>query len=334
MKYIREMSRDMIFSSSYKQTFSQTPANDSRYDKQLTRTYCFKTFLEDAYAVIDGIPLPIPRDDNFNNLRQMINIKQSEEGVFIIKSFRYSGVKNIYAILRYWDASKIEIPTNIKNDIRTELIDNIKGYASELTFRLVEFISYRQLVNSDIKNHLLNGMVSLSLNNPEVPIEIATTIKIELSGEDSNQWMVIGDAVFPIIASKKFKESKITIGRCGSTVAEHLIEDHSLYNIYPTKDIANDHRTSTSFKSDKHTLEKIKLDVEAKKVTYDAIKLRDAKELAIETNNIQFRSEIIKLLISENLLKQNEMNNIKSIVEGGIKVLLLAVGMAKKIVNK
>jgi hypothetical protein len=181
----------------------------------------------------------------------------------------------------------------------------------------------------------LNGIVTLSLdvkcnNEPAV-----NTIEVSLAGKNNSRgthWMVIGDITVPIIPryGSSRDEDTLTVKYKGLETKHYKMDNLSDFNIYDNLDEAYQNRISSNLKQAKLRLEEDKLVFDNKKLILEHSKLKAQMKLQEYTLKIQYNIELIKLLLSENALKVSENNNIKSYIEGGIKIVVAIENLVKK----
>ncbi len=181
----------------------------------------------------------------------------------------------------------------------------------------------------------LNGIVTLSLdvkcnNEPAV-----NTIEISLAGKQDTRgthWLVIGDVTVPILPryGSNNDEDTLTVSYKGVETKHFKMDNLSDFNIYDNLDEAYQNRTSSNLKQAKLRLEEDKLVFDNKKLILEHSKLKSQMRLQEYTLKIQYNIELIKLLLSENALKVSENNNIKSYIEGGIKIVVAIENLVKK----
>lgn len=181
----------------------------------------------------------------------------------------------------------------------------------------------------------LNGLITLSLDVSYNNEPAVNTIEVSLSGKNDTRgthWMVIGDITVPIIpryGSNK-NEDYLTVKYRGVETKHYEMNNLSDFNIYDNLDEAYQNRVSSNLKQAKLRLEEDKLVFDNKKLILEHSKLKAQMRLQEYTLKIQYNIELIKLLLSENALKVSENNNIKSYIEGGIKIVVAIENLVKK----
>lgn len=181
----------------------------------------------------------------------------------------------------------------------------------------------------------LNGTITLSLDvncNTEPAVNNIEISLASKNGSRGTHWMVIGDITVPIIPryGSSRDEDTLTIGYRGVETKHFKMDNLSDFNIYDNLDEAYQNRTSSNLKQAKLRLEEDRLVFDNKKLILEHSKLKAQMKLQEYTLKIQYNIELIKLLLSENALKVSENNNIKSYIEGGIKIVVAIENLVKK----
>lgn len=318
-------SGDSIFNKFNTWESCKITKNDIYYNKPMFKTHVFKSTSRDIYAVVDGMPFKIPMLNDCYMLRKMLDIPYSEEGVFIIKSYRYHRLNDLNLALSHLKHIGSMIPEDICNDIIKFVQDISKdGTCLEdldiYTYRLVNFISYGELLKGDRLCKLLNGTITTKLKEEYDYHHRDNTISIELTGKGENKWLVLGDEIIPLQTNPKFKSSKMFIRQSNSVVSEINLDKKDLSFIFDTIEEAQMNTYSYNLKKDKAYLEKQRLELEEKKLISEHIQSEAKHELAMFTNKLDYKTNIIKYMISENNLISSDVSVDKNVMDTIIKV--------------
>lgn len=179
----------------------------------------------------------------------------------------------------------------------------------------------------------LNGMITLDLDIAYNNKPLTNVIEVELSsksGKQETHWMVIGDMTIPLTTNFSASSDMLTVKYGGKNVKNIPIDNLSTFDIYDNLDEALQNRKSTSLKQAKLKLEEDKLIFDNKKLILEHRKLKEQIRIQEQTLKIQYNIELIKLLLAKNNLKVNEYTTAKSLIEGGIKIVVAIENLVKK----
>ena len=119
-----------------------------------------------------------------------------------------------------------------------------------------------------------------------------------------------------------------------SKVENYAINKLSDINIFDTQEEASSNTNTNNIKRDKHLLEVDKLKYDEKKLIAEVIQTEEKNELVKFTNEISYKTEIIKLILSENSLTIKEMENNRVMLESGLKVFSAVENILKQFKGK
>ena len=106
------------------------------------------------------------------------------------------------------------------------------------------------------------------------------------------------------------------------------------FNIFDTYEEANYNTNAANLKRDKVALEYEKIKYDEKKLISDHIQNEMKNEYNRFTTEIGYKTEVLKLLISENSLYSNELSTSKSNLDFTLKALTGIEGIAIKLIKE
>lgn len=328
---------DVVFGIPSTREPTRSTISDYRYNKELMRTYAFNTTNTTVYGIVDGVPLIIPHDNGFSKLRKVMgDIDIYEPGVFIIKTYTYRHIEDISSMVEYWHGSDMNMPEETIEQIKEFIINfTSKSYRDDkVKFRLIEFISYADLLAYDRFSKIFGGTISISIKNRYTYTYNDNKITISLKGDGETKWLTLGDKILPLQTSKRVSKNELLLQHSASKVENYAINKLSDINIFDTQEEASSNTNTNNIKRDKHLLEVDKLKYDEKKLIAEVIQTEEKNELVKFTNEISYKTEIIKLILSENSLTIKEMENNRVMLESGLKVFSAVENILKQFKGK
>lgn len=309
--------------------------NDKYYNKPIFKTHIFKNTPRDVFAVVDGMPFKVPLLNDSYNLKRILDVPIVEEGVFIIKSYRYQRIEDIELALAHLNHPSSMIPEDISEDIAKFVRDISKkefGPYDDQSFvyRLVNYFSYADLLKGDRLCRLLNGTITSRLKETYEYNHLDNTLTIELAGKGETKWLVLGDEVIPLQTNASFTNNKITVRQSNSVIKRIILDKKDIPYIFDTYEEAQSNTCSYNIKKDRFNLDKNKLELEEKKLISEHLQSESKHELTMFTHKLEYKTNIIKYLISENNLRSSELAIDKNSVDTFVKLFGIVDTLFKK----
>ena len=313
----------------------KTTKNDINYGSPLFKTHVFKTLNKELYSIVDGMPFRLPLLNDSYGLKKLLNLDTGVEGVFIIKSYSYSRIDNINLALAHLTNYNTMIPDNIIKDV-TAFLKSIEkniirpNNKNVYIYRLINFISYNDLLKGDRLCNLLNGTVTTRLKEEYDYYHKDNTLTIELSGKGETKWLALGDDIIPLQTSNDIREDRIFVRNSNSKISTIGLTKKETPIIFDTYEEASSNTISNNLKREKFKLEKTTVNLEERKLISDTMQAEAKHELSMFTTEVNYKTELIKYLISENNLLSNEM----SLGKGNVDFFSKLLSIGEVFINK
>lgn len=329
---------DIIFNQCSNFEQNKSTKYDYRYNETMFKTHMFKTFSRECYCMVDGVPLTIPYDREIRKIAKHIPfVDDDSEGVYIVKSYTFKKLPDIRKLIEYWETNDMLMTEDIVDQIQTNISiinNNIVDGNRKITYRIVDFISYSDLLLADRYNRLINGTVSLEIKRNYEYRHRDNTLTLKLNGDGGTKWLVIGDKVIGLQTNKKHLKDTLTVKHSNSNSEVIQLDKLIDFNIFDTYEEANYNTNAANLKRDKVALEYEKIKYDEKKLISDHIQNEMKNEYNRFTTEIGYKTEVLKLLISENSLYSNELSTSKSNLDFTLKALTGIEGIAIKLIKE
>ena len=252
--------------------------------------------------------------------------------------------------LSFWAIPSLAKKENSTNIFTNELQSNgiYKFYLAFMNSELDYFKFYKTLPNNEaytLLNNLLPGIKGTTTQRTITSdsLEIKknyeykhrdNTLTLKLNGDGGTKWLVIGDKVIGLQTNKKHLKDTLTVKHSNSNSEVIQLDKLIDFNIFDTYEEANYNTNAANLKRDKVALEYEKIKYDEKKLISDHIQNEMKNEYNRFTTEIGYKTEVLKLLISENSLYSNELSTSKSNLDFTLKALTGIEGIAIKLIKE